>query len=201
MFNKWYDISKRNSDPVQGAVLTAQICWELYELINLFDALKPKRVLEIGSQFGGTLYYWLSGAEPGAKVANIDILQNMKPADADNLPDRWSSWAPANVDYKCFIGRSDNIDLYKEVIQFLGSEIDFLFIDADHSYEGAKYDFCRYGPHVRRGGMIVIHDLVTPSFAPHIQVERLWREIQQVGYHTQELKAGGRYGGIGVIYV
>lgn len=201
MFDKWYDISKREAEPVHGAITTAQICWELYELIKLYDALKPKHVLEIGSQFGGTLYYWLEGAEAGAKVANIDILQNMKMQDAENLPDRWASWAPDGVEYKCFIGRSDDLDIHKEVIQFLDGTIDFLFIDADHSYDGAKHDFCRYGPYVREGGMIVLHDLVTPSFAPHIQVIKLWREIQKVGYHTQELRAGATYGGIGVIYV
>ena len=201
MFDKWYDIAKRSTEPVQGAITTAQICWELFELINLYDALNPKKVLEIGSQWGGTLYYWLEGAQHGAKIANIDILQNMKTNDAKGLPDRWASWAPDYVDYKCFIGRSDDPEIHKEVIQFLDGEIDFLFIDADHSYEGAKHDFIKYGHYVRKGGMIVLHDLVTPSFAPHIQVEKLWREIQAAGYHTQELRAGARYGGIGVVYV
>jgi len=158
-------------------------------------------VLEIGSQFGGTLYYWLEGAEEGAKVANIDILQNMKPDDAESLPDRWASWAPVGVDYKTFIGRSDEPQIYEEVIQFLDGEIDFLFIDADHSYEGAKRDFCKYGQHVRKDGMIALHDLVTPDFSPHIQVGRLWREIQAAGYRTQELQAGAKFGGIGVVYV
>lgn len=201
MFDKWYDISKRSPEPVKGGITTAQICWELFELINLYDALKPKHVLEIGSQFGGTLYYWLEGAVEGARIANIDILQNMKPDDAENLPDRWTSWAPDGVDYRCFIGRSDDPDIHKEVIQFLEGKIDFLFIDADHSYEGAKHDFCSYGPYVREGGLIALHDLVTPSFAPHIQIARLWDEIQQAGYKTQELRAGATYGGIGVVYV
>ena len=33
---------------------------------------------------------------------------------------------------------------------------------------------------------------MTPEFSPHIQVGRLWREIQDAGYKTQELRAGAR---------
>ena len=69
MFTNWHDITKRSIKPMEGGIVTAQIQWELYELINLYDELQPRHVLEIGSQFGGTLYYWLEGAEEGAKVA------------------------------------------------------------------------------------------------------------------------------------
>jgi hypothetical protein len=37
-------------------------------------------------------------------------------------------------------------------------EIDFLFIDGDHSYEGVKKDFDLYSKIISKNGMIVIHD-------------------------------------------
>jgi predicted O-methyltransferase YrrM len=39
--------------------------------------------------------------------------------------------------------------------------IDLLFIDGDHSYEGAKHDIARYVPHVRTGGAVIIHDCLS----------------------------------------
>ena len=200
MFDNWHDLTKRSAAPHRGVVTTAQIDWELMQLVEIYDRLDPMRTLEIGSQFGGTLYYWLTGADDGACVANIDILQNMTDADKLKLPDQWRSWCPYGVEYRPFIGRSDDPDIIAAVKEFM-PELDFLFIDACHTYEGARADFLQYGPLVRKGGVIALHDLITPEFSPHIQVWQLWREIQAAGYVTQELRAGGAYGGIGVVYV
>jgi predicted O-methyltransferase YrrM len=41
-----------------------------------------------------------------------------------------------------------------------GHEIDFLFIDADHSYERASRDWLLWSPHVRPGGHVALHDSV-----------------------------------------
>lgn len=201
MFSGWHDISARPKREHRGVVTTAQIDWELVELIKIYDRLAPKHVLEIGSQLGGTLYYWLEGAEEGAIVCNIDILQNQPPEVAERLPMTWASWAPFGVIQHTVIGRSDDAAVFEQVSSYVGGALDFLFIDALHTYEGAKHDFLRYGPLVRSGGVIALHDLMTPEFSPHIQVGRLWREIQEAGYVTQELRAGGKYGGIGVVYV
>jgi predicted O-methyltransferase YrrM len=40
------------------------------------------------------------------------------------------------------------------------NKVDFLFIDADHSYEGVKKDFEMYSPLVRKGGIIAFHDII-----------------------------------------
>jgi len=39
-----------------------------------------------------------------------------------------------------------------------GKEIDFLFIDADHSYEGVTFDLTSWGSIVKKGGVIIAHD-------------------------------------------
>ena len=39
-------------------------------------------------------------------------------------------------------------------------ELEVLFIDGDHSYEGAKADFDRWSPFVRPGGHVLFHDAV-----------------------------------------
>ena len=67
--------------------------------------------------------------------------------------DRWQSWTPTGVTLHTLIGRSDDPKIIKKTQKLL-PEIDFLFIDADHTYEGAKHDFETYGPLVRKGGII-----------------------------------------------
>ena len=53
------------------------------------------------------------------------------------------------------------IEVYRGYSQnFIGSipEIDFLFIDADHSIGGCKRDFIGYSSFIRPGGYIAFHD-------------------------------------------
>lgn len=201
MFTNLHDIRNRPKNEHKGKVLTAQIDWELKELVRIYEEAGPLHVLEIGSQFGGTLWYWLQSAVNGATVVNIDILQNMTDADKARLPGEWALWAREGVNQHTLIGRSDDKSIKDQALEYLDWSIDFLFIDAVHTYEGAKSDFESYGPWVSPGGIIALHDLMTPEFSPHIQVWRLWREIQEAGYVTKELRAGAQYGGIGVVYV
>jgi cephalosporin hydroxylase len=200
MFNGWHNIEQRPKKQHRGPVITAQIDWEIMQLIRVYDRLKPKHVLEIGSQYGGTLWYWLEGAQEGAVVVNIDILQNLKDEEKAELPLTWASWPPYGVVYHGLIGRSDDPAIVAQALKYLDGWIDFLFIDALHTYEGSKLDFMTFGPFVKPGGVIVLHDLITPEFSPHIQIGKLWDEIQRAGYKTQELRAGAAWGGIGIVY-
>jgi predicted O-methyltransferase YrrM len=54
---------------------------------------------------------------------------------------------------------------------FQDKEFNFIFIDADHSYEGAKADFEAWSPLLRSGGEIAFHDTHYPG------VLRLLEEI------------------------
>jgi hypothetical protein len=47
---------------------------------------------------------------------------------------------------------------------YIGDEfLDFIFIDGDHSYEGALQDFKRFYPKVKSGGIFAGHDLNIPT--------------------------------------
>lgn len=55
--------------------------------------------------------------------------------------------------------------------------IDYLYIDADHSYEAVSQDLYAWLPHVKRGGLIVGDDYGNQAFPG---VQRAWDEFEQV---------------------
>ena len=80
-----------------------------------------------------------------------------------------------------------------------GEPIDFLFIDGDHSYEGAGRDFELYASMVRPGGLVMFHDVRHSQEPGRIGVERLFDELSEK--HASELFVGseGVSFGIGVL--
>jgi predicted O-methyltransferase YrrM len=58
-------------------------------------------------------------------------------------------------------GNSPDVGLYWEqhANQFgIHPELDMVFIDGDHSYEGCKADIEMWTPHIRHEGIVAIHD-------------------------------------------
>lgn len=84
--------------------------------------------------------------------------------------------------------------------------MDFLFIDADHTYEGVKMDFEMYSQLVRKGGIIAFHDIL-PHDKRHdpdglVGVHRFWQEIKQTYKYVEIINDKGQgWAGIGVVYV
>ena len=79
------------------------------------------------------------------------------------------------------------------------NELDFLFIDGDHSYEGVKQDYELYSPLVKKGGIIAFHDICEHPI--RCDVDKYWNEIK-VGKNYKELVENYNqgWGGIGVIF-
>jgi predicted O-methyltransferase YrrM len=81
-----------------------------------------------------------------------------------------------------------------------GTELDFLFIDGDHTYEGVKKDFEMYSPLVGAGGIIALHDICThpPKFNCH--VDEFWHEVRDRYRHEEFVSPPTDRGGIGVLW-
>ncbi len=60
--------------------------------------------------------------------------------------------------------------------------IDYLHIDADHNYEGARRDWDLYHPLVADGGVITVHD--TENHRPPCGVPQLLDEIRHEGRYS-----------------
>jgi predicted O-methyltransferase YrrM len=66
-----------------------------------------------------------------------------------------------------------------EVGPEFNAPIDFLFIDADHSYEAAKADWNEWFPKVRKKGYIALHDSKLAANSPH--------KIGSMRFYTEDL--------------
>lgn len=66
-----------------------------------------------------------------------------------------------------------------EVAQRFAYPIDFLFIDADHSYEGVKRDWQDWFPKVSVGGFVALHDCKKASNSP--------ADLGTMSFYTRDL--------------
>lgn len=138
------------------------------QLRDLIVATRPTRIVEIGS-FLGMSTLWMTSALREIGAGHIDAVDPFEP----KLP-----FAPSHcgcvVDAQAFV----NAALERAGVQAMVSlqamrsqryarrlrerherEIDFLFIDGDHSIGGCLNDFVSFYPFVRRGGHILLHDI------------------------------------------
>ncbi len=86
-------------------------------------------------------------------------------------------------------------DYFKSIDSNL--KYDVIFIDADHSYEGAKKDYDNALKHIEPNGLIIFHDINSDA-CPGIQ--GLWKEAKADHKGNWELVAS-KTCGIGVIQV
>lgn len=127
---------------------------------------KPSIVVELGCSEGTWSLFVLE------KFPSIDRLFAVDVWDARGSPRRRpnrnnfahlsSAWMETVASY-----------LWKKAIPLRGDTgewgqtfphtIDLLFVDGNHTYEGAYSDLSLWGPKVRRGGAIIVHDGLMPK--------------------------------------
>lgn len=177
---------------------------EFSRLLEVFRELKPTRILEIGSLFGGTLWYWIQNAVEYSKIATVDLLV----PESDSRYERqrygqmilWPHWAKDRkillAEYSYDSSHSGTIRLVKAFIP----EIDFLFIDGDHREEIVRRDFESYSPLVRQGGVIAFHDIGYEQHSEYFGVRLVWDRIKSNGFRTEEIIEKPGEWGIGILY-
>jgi len=177
---------------VPGSLL--QVPEELLHFAALAVDHKPTTVCEIGTYNGGTSLF-LCGLSSVDRFVGMDV----QPLNRREI----AALAPRRVDLAVLKGSSR--DLKPQLKDSLrGSPIDLLFIDGDHSYEGARADLLDYRELVRPGGLIAFHDIVPDNgrgTGDSGGVPILWREIQaRFKNHWEFVRDWGQDGmGIGVI--
>ncbi len=153
---------------------------EISRLYERVRALAPKRVLEIGTCHGGTLYLWCQAAADDAHLISVDLPQGQYGGgyEPERIP-LYERFSRPGQKLDLIRGDSHSAETVDQVRQSLGGgELDFLFIDGDHRYAGVKQDFENYSGLVRSGGLIALHDICVRPSQPTIEVHTLWKELK-----------------------
>lgn len=79
---------------------------------------------------------------------------------------------------------------FSEIVfeDFADNSFDFIYIDADHSYEGVKRDITNWWPKIRPGGMLAGHDYYIEGYAPESHIEWMGEVKQAVDEFIEEKK-------------
>ena len=145
---------------------------DLEEAAYLYKCIKgmdDPYCVEIGRYFGGSTIL-LSSA--GARVLSIDNHSKDK-GQSEKYDKKLAEWAEGK-DLQIVVADSGSYDTTR-------LEIDVLFLDGDHSYNGLKRDFENFYGSVKDGGSIFFHDLNIPGVSKLVEEkEMLFTEIKKV---------------------
>jgi predicted O-methyltransferase YrrM len=178
-----------------------QIREEISGLLDfVFGEKKEVRyVMEIGTHNGGTLFPFTRLSRPNACIISLDLPH----ADFGGGYEPWKrdlyqNFAVSGQTLHLLQADSHEQATCKSVQDLLGAnQLDFLFIDGDHTYGGVKKDFEMYSPLVRAGGIVAFHDIIHGPSVPTSRVDQFWEHIKS-RYPYREIINDAAQGGAGI---
>jgi predicted O-methyltransferase YrrM len=149
---------------------------EAAALYKVVKNLPHAQGVEIGRMKGGSTLMLASAVGPHGRLLSIDI----EPHDDQALK---NILRQMNLLERVELLIADANQVEHE------SHLDFVFIDGDHSYEGARKDHNKWGAKVRRGGFIIHHDMGNgrPLSSQWESLAKLMSEIKRVQQDVLEL--------------
>lgn len=204
-----------NLTPYETALFSVQMMGALQKpdefapLLDLLTVRKPKIILEIGVGNCGST--WAFSKLPSVEhIICIDLPSGPWGGSEKSLTEQRLEYIQCHSKAKIYYiaGNSQNKECYeavtRELARNLPLEIDFLFIDGDHSYNGVKTDFLTYSPLVSKPGLIGFHDIAPHDPSSGCEVEKFWAEIKVSGIPEDKYSefiqlSEPSWGGIGIV--
>lgn len=177
-----------------------QVDSEITQFLETIEAERPSVVLDVGTANGGLLFLFAAVAAPDATLISVDLPQGQ-------FGGGYASYRTPL--YRAFARGSQKIELVRAdshepstlaTIQrhLAGREVDLLFIDGDHSYDGVKQDYETFSPLVRDGGIIGFHDII-PGEPEYVGgVPTFWQELKAEEASARELVDDWNRGSCGI---
>ncbi len=184
-----------------GARGAVQYIPEFAPLLAMLFRLRPRTVVEIGTHLGGSFWAFCQVAPDDATLVSIDLPGGPGGAfEGEATISKLRSYGKPGQTLEFLLGDSHTPEIRDQLQELIGGrDIDFLFIDGDHSKEGVSQDFETFAPSVRAGGLIAFHDIVPGPEENVGGVPVVWQQVKQV--NSVELVKDWRQGacGIGVL--
>lgn len=141
--------------------------WEI-EYLYVVARRATKGILEIGRFNGGSALV-LACAAPSVPIYSIDI----QPRNDTFLQDLFKKFAIGR-NVHLIVGDSQQKN-YSEI-----PEVDILFIDGDHSYNGCMNDLLTWYDHLAVGGHLIVHDCYSGSLGVQDAVLDFWNRHSEL---------------------
>lgn len=135
----------------------------LFDIANTYPKDKTITYVEIGCYTGGSACLMLQ--RPNTKVISIDLGY---PIPQSTTQDNVKKLNNYNNSYNYLEGNSQSSEMVNRLKE-LTNEVDILFIDGDHSYQGVINDFLLYEGLVKPKGYIIFDDY-NDSGCPGVRV-------------------------------
>jgi len=175
------------------------------ELMLLLESLKGKvlkTVVEIGTANGGVFWALCQMADPDAQLISIDLPGGeFGGGYKTDAIEKFKKFKQGRQRLDFLMEDSHDLETKKKLQSLLKNEsVDLLFIDGDHTYKGVKKDWKMYSPFVKKGGLVVFHDICLHLNVPRCEVEKFWKEIKKGKRVVEYIDQNDiSWGGIGVI--
>ena len=165
-----------SSTQLNHAVISLTIRQAAY-LFGLIRQMKARKIIEIGRYKGGSTLLMAAAMEGKGELWSIDIGEKEKRVFDNRLK---RSFDHQLSDLCERFGLTVNMMVGdSQTLEVSTGEVDLVLVDGDHSYEGAKSDFERFGKRVRLGGALLFDDAFDEDrFKTHSDtIGRVVREI------------------------
>lgn len=171
-----------SSTTLDEAIISMNVRQAAY-LFGLVRQMDARKVIEIGRYKGGTTLLITAAMRGRGRLWSIDIAgldPHLRPRTVRPVETQIADLCQRfGLSVDLIVGDSRTVEVDT-------GEVDLVFIDGDHSYEGAKSDFERFGRRARVGGSVLFDDAFDDGFFRVIHTDG-------VGPVVNEIVATGAY--------
>lgn len=171
--------------------------YELEQLLVLFHHYAPKRILEIGSASGGTIWCWAHNSNPGTEITSVSLFDSTDYVDPRPLFLEWEK--ERQVTIRTIHGDSHHPGTIESVSVF--APYDWIFIDGDHKIDSVRADYTNYTNFAAKPAVVVLHDIAWIPYLNHeLEVRWFWEKLEAECATTRIVSRPNQIG-VGLVFL
>ena len=197
---RWGKMKPQNLDKSTG-----NLGYGLFHKAIIRNA-RPKRILCIGSMYGFIPYMLANACEENGQ-GHVDFVDaGYDASDKDDASRHmfgqgfWKRISPTS--HFKYLLRGKYVSTYVmtsgEFAKKYKFKYDYVYIDGDHSYEGAIKDIRLFWPRLKKDGFICLHDIHLKKTYGKVKIEywKAWRDLSPMPF---KFELSNHFSGLGFI--